>query len=289
MVVLCTLSVTLVLGVQLVAATVWQADAANAGPTVVVLQLSNDADTEWATKDLMGRLSSFITDDPFFADRLILIKTADSSVANSLDASIVIYMSHGGPQGIVTGNHLTSWKTMADIVSSSSAVMHLFAACESRRLVQYGSGDSAKKVYTVPGVRAAEVTNVEIASAVMLALGLNPKAVDDYRTTELTRVRDLVQSGESVHIMDFQQVILNQVDYIDTHYSDTYTEDYMVLRSSSLVQFCGLNGYLALPFDLQSCIDSYFGVYYQSDDETYLRTLLACSVNYTRNYYQNAT
>jgi len=288
-VILCAVSVATILGIQLVASTAWQADAANAGPTVVILQLSGDTDTDWATQELMGRLSSFITDDPFFVDRLILIKTCDPSAAKSLDASVVIYMSHGGPQGIVTGSRLTSWKAMAGIVEDSKATLHLFAACESRRLISYGIEESAKKLYTVPGVRPAEVTNVEIASAVMLALGINSQMVEQYRTTELTTAKELVQSGCSVHIMDFEQVILDEIEYVDAHYSDTYTDEYMVLRSSTWVQLSGPDGFNALPLDLRDLIVDYYKVYFDIYGVPYLRTLMALSVNYTRNYYQEAT
>ncbi|MDF1539088.1 MAG: hypothetical protein P1Q69_09300, partial [Candidatus Thorarchaeota archaeon] len=124
--------VSILLGIQLVAATAWTADAANEGPGIVILQMSNDPDTDWAVKDLQQRLSEFIVDDPFFVDRVRVVQTSDPFMAMELDGEIVVYASHGGPLGLVTGKRLTSWKTMADIVSDSGALMHLFLACDSK-------------------------------------------------------------------------------------------------------------------------------------------------------------
>ena len=73
-----------------------------------------------------------MTDDPFFPDRVRLIKTSDPYMAMELEGAIVIYASHGGPFGIVTGKHITSWKTMAGIVEESPVSLHLFMACCSR-------------------------------------------------------------------------------------------------------------------------------------------------------------
>ncbi|NHJ15235.1 MAG: hypothetical protein EAX95_16255, partial [Candidatus Thorarchaeota archaeon] len=52
-VVFCALATMAILSIQLLAATAWTADAANQGPPVVILQLSNDADTDWAVADLV--------------------------------------------------------------------------------------------------------------------------------------------------------------------------------------------------------------------------------------------
>lgn len=54
----CVIFVTLVLGVQLVASVAYAADYVNAGPGVTIVQLSQDSDSDWATNDLIGRLSS---------------------------------------------------------------------------------------------------------------------------------------------------------------------------------------------------------------------------------------
>ena len=101
--------VTIILGMQLVAATAWTADMANAGPCVTIIQLSQDPDSDWATNDLVARLSEFIHDDPFIKNRINVIKTSDPHYAESITDRIVIYVSHGGPIGIVTGDRLTSW------------------------------------------------------------------------------------------------------------------------------------------------------------------------------------
>ncbi len=291
LVIACAICVTCVLGMQLVAATAWTADVANAGPSVVVLQLSGDPDTQWATDDLLTRLRMFISDDPFFANRLNLIRTSDPRAAMSLDADIVIYVSHGGPLGIVTGKHLTFWEDMAEIVTESRAKMHLFAACASRNLVQYGNDDSGRYVYTVPGVRPAEVTNVEITSSVMLAVGLKPEMVEQYRTEQLTLAKELVQSATSVHLMDFEEIIIDQIEYIDDTYTDTYTSTHMVERSSDWVLLYGPTGFNALPAELKAVIAQYYRTYWYSYGGNLvpeLRQLLGLSVNYTRNYYQEA-
>ena len=52
LVILSSLFVAAILGIQLVAATAWTADAANRGPEVVILQMSQDPDTNWAVQDL---------------------------------------------------------------------------------------------------------------------------------------------------------------------------------------------------------------------------------------------
>ncbi|MDF1539460.1 MAG: hypothetical protein P1Q69_11220, partial [Candidatus Thorarchaeota archaeon] len=99
--------VAILLGIQLVAATAWTADTANEGPGIVILQMSDDPDTIWAVKDLQQRLAEFIVDDPFFPDRVRLVKTNDPYMAMELEGKIIIYVSHGGALGIVTGNRLT--------------------------------------------------------------------------------------------------------------------------------------------------------------------------------------
>ncbi len=104
--------ISLVITGQLVVQMAWTADQANAGPTIAVLQLSNDKDTDWAVNDLLARLRSFVVDDLFIQDRIRVVKTSNPHIAESLDNNIVVYMSHGGPLGIVTGSRLTSWKTM---------------------------------------------------------------------------------------------------------------------------------------------------------------------------------
>ncbi len=288
----CVVLLTIMLGVQLVAATAWTADAANEGPSIVILQLSNDPDTTWAVNDLVDRLHGFITDDPFFVDRVIVQKTNDPFVAEHLDGAIVIYATHGGPLGLVTGKRLTSWPVMARIVERSSAIMHLFMACDSKNIIRYGDASSQKKLYTVPGARPAEVTNVEITAAVLLALGHDSKEVEDYRTSELTHAKDLVQSGTSVHIMDFEQVILSEIDYIDDHYSDTYTDTHRVYRYAETDLLIGVSNFTLLPADLQSLIMEYYGTFWAEINgnlEPNVRQIQDLNMKYIRNYYYEAT
>lgn len=104
--------VSLVFAGQLMAQLAYTADGTNAGASIAVLQLSDDGDTQWAVDDLLVRLSTFITDDPFLPDRLRLVQSDSADIVRSLDSDIVVYVTHGGPLGIVTGRTLTSWETM---------------------------------------------------------------------------------------------------------------------------------------------------------------------------------
>jgi len=83
-VMICALAVTLVLGTQLLAVTAWTADAANQGPGIVIVQLSDDPVSDWTVNDLLGRLSTFVTDDLFFPDRVTLRKRATRMLLNGL-------------------------------------------------------------------------------------------------------------------------------------------------------------------------------------------------------------
>ncbi len=280
--------VSLVLGIQLVAATAWAADAANDGPGIVILQMSDDPDTNWAVRDLQRRLSEFITDDPYFPDRVRLVKTSDPYMAMELEREIVVYASHGGPLGIVTGNRITLWETMADIVSNSRAMMHLFTACSSRNIIQYGDESSDKKLYTVPGARPAEVTNIEVVSTIMLALGINAEQVDEFRTSQLEQAKELVESGASIHIMDFAQIVLDEIEYVDDHYSDSYTTTHRVYRYSVETTLSGIPGFVSLPLDLQSTIVQYYRNYIDEWGVPCVRNLEALSITYTKNYHYEA-
>ncbi|MGV9169816.1 MAG: hypothetical protein ACOC38_07755 [Promethearchaeia archaeon] len=283
--------ITLILMTQLVAATAWTADSANDGPSTVVLQLSSDYDTEWATNDLLDRLGEFISDDLFFRDRIKVVKTANPRDVHRYSGSFGVYMSHGEPLGIVSGNYLTSWRTMAEVVTESDAPLHLFAACSSRNIIKYGDESNGKKLYTVPGARPAEVTNVEIASTIMLASGIDSDEVQQYRKTELSKAKQMVQSETSVHIMDFDQVILDEIRYIDEHYNDTYTDTEKVIRSTEEETYSGYDGFTDLPLELKSAIVDYYRSYWYYDGTNLmpeLRTLLALGITYTKNYYQEA-
>jgi hypothetical protein len=283
-----TFVVSTLLLLQLVAAAAWTSDSVNQGPTVVILQLSDDSDTRWAVADLEQRLSQFIVDDPYLVNRVVLRRTNNPHIARDLSQSIVIYVSHGGPFGIVTGKRLTSWKTMADIVTDSKASMHLFAACDSRNLIRYGSEESGKKLYTVPGARPAEVTNVEIVATVMLALGLDTESVDEYRTSELIKAKKMIEAGMKIHIMDFEEIILSEIEQIDATYNETWTSSYRVYRDSIIEYLTGGAGFTALPFDLKYVIDHYYAYFCDFEGVPYVLQLDACWINYTKNYYYEA-
>jgi len=284
----CVTFVTIVLGMQLVAATAWTADMANSGPCITIIQLSQDPDSDWATNDLVTRLSEFIHDDSFIKNRIEVIKTNDPYVAESITDRIIIYVSHGGPIGIVTGDRLTSWRTMAEIVTESKGIMHLFTSCYSRNIIRYGDSTSGEKLYTVPGARPAEVTNVEITSSIMLALGLDTNYVEGYRTSELTVAKELIESEESVHIMDFEQIILTEIEAIDDNYEDSYTDTHRVYRFTEEDTLTGIYGYSDLPYEIRYQISLYFGSYLDDDLVPVSLTFISCTVSYIRNYYYEA-
>jgi hypothetical protein len=281
--------VTVILGIQLFASVAWAADTANLGPSVTIIQLSQDEDSDWAVADLQDRLSEFIYDDPFFSDRITVIRTDDPYIAESIKENIIIYVSHGGPLGIVTGKHITSWSRMAQIVENSHASIHLFASCSSRNIIRHGNEDSDKQLYTVPGARPAEVTNVEITTTVMLAFGFDPDDVSEYRTRELTQAKELIQSGQSVHIMDFEEIILSEIENIDGNYSDTYTSDFMVYREAVELTYDIPGDLSELPSDLVEYILFYYRTYIDSDGIEGIRTLESLDITYVKNYYINST
>jgi hypothetical protein len=285
---LCAFLVTVVLSMQLVAATAWTADAANAGPGVTIVQLSQDSDSDWATQDLVNRLSEFIQDDLFIPNRISVIRTDDPHIVDSITDNIIIYVSHGGPLGIVTGRYVTSWNRMAKIIDNSDSQLHLFTACYSRNIIRYGSDDS-KLLYTVPGARPAEVTNVEIVTTVMLAFGIDEATVNEYRTNELTQAKEVVESGQSVHIMDFQQIILTEIENIDGNYSDTYTSDFRVYREAITTTYTSKYDFPLLHSDLTTLIYDYFQWYVDSQGIDMPRDVSALRMNYTKNYYIEST
>ncbi|MFX0054126.1 MAG: hypothetical protein ACFFAX_01650 [Promethearchaeota archaeon] len=287
-VVFATCVVSTLLLLQLVAAAAWTADSANMGPPVVILQLADDPDTNWAVADLQEKLSRFIVDDPYLVNRIVVRRTDNPHIARDLTQSIVIYVSHGGPFGIVTGKRVTSWKSMADIVTESAASMHLFAACDSRNIIRYGHEDAEKKLYTVPGARPAEVTNIEIASTVMLAFGLDAEYVEAYRTSELTDAKKRIEAGMKAHIMDFEQIILSEIDNIDESYSDTYTSSYRVYRDSVTEELSGILGFSELPYDVRHLLSIYYSYYTDNSGVPYVIQLDNCLIDYTKNYYYEA-
>ena len=103
--------------------------------------------------------------------------------------------------------------------------------------------------------------NVEITTTVMLTFGLDSDQVREYRESELEQAKDLVQSGRSVHIMDFEQIILTEVESIDDSYSDTYTDTFRVYRYSEEDIINDIFEFSDLPTDLKYAISDYYGVY----------------------------
>ena len=287
-IIFCAVIITAILGFQLAAITAWTADEANQGPGIVILQFSNDRDTNWAVDDLIDRLSTFISDDPYLPNRIKVIKTNNPYVAEKQDGDIIVYASHGGPLGIVTGRYLTYWETMAEIVENSEAILHLFMACSSKNIIRYGSDESNKKLYTVPGARPAEVTNIEITATIMLALGLDSEYVDEYRTEKLSIAKQMIDEEYPIHIMDFEQIIIDELEYIDDHYTDSYTSTHRVYRYSVEETLSGGTGFGQLPYDLSLAITQYYQVYLDENGIPYSRTLQSCSITYKKNYYYEA-
>ncbi|MDF1540978.1 MAG: hypothetical protein P1Q69_18930, partial [Candidatus Thorarchaeota archaeon] len=117
-------------------------------------------------------------------------------------------------------------------VSDSGALMHLFLACDSKNILRFGNEESGKKLYTVPGSRPAEISNVEITSTIMLALGLNSEYVEEYRRNGLTEAQVTIESESQVHVMDFEQIVLDEIETIDNSYSDSYTSTHRIYRFS---------------------------------------------------------
>jgi len=291
---------------QLYVITAWSANDANMGPTVVILQFSDDPDSDWAVNDIYSRLREFIPDDPFIVDRLTIRKSSDPNVIENLDADMVIYVSHGGPLGIVTGNCLTSWMQLADIIENSKVPIHLFTSCESKRIVKYGSSDSDKILYTVPGSRPAEVSDIEVISTVLLALGVDSSYVDTYRTQELTKAKEYIQNGGAIHIMSFSEVILDTIsdiydeDTSQTIYHDpadpfppgtldeNYDTDQIVVRFNSTYTY-DVSNYTSLSARIRDIIENYFRGYTLFGGSSGNRAIENLMITCVEHYYSNAT
>ena len=295
-------SVAVILFLQLLAMTAWTADDANRGPSIAIVQLSDDPDSDWAVSDIQTRLGEFVSDDAFIRDRVVVKKTSDPTLIERLDEDIIIYVTHGGPVGMVTGNYVTSWKQMADIVSRSSASIHLFTTCYSKRIVKYGDSDSGKNLYTVPEARPAEVSDVEVVSTVMLALGISSSDVETYRTQELTKAKCYIESGGEVHIMDFNEIIIDSISDVESsnpsthppedplYYEDQYTIQYLVENYYTLDgDYGGLNGYYAQPARIWTLIDYYFRAYTLFDGTSGMRDLESLELSCVESWYYTAT
>jgi hypothetical protein len=276
-VMICALAVTLVLGTQLLAVTAWTADAANTGPRIALVKLSNEKNVEWAMDDLIEHLNLFICDDPWLRDRITIIETNNPRDAIDFSGHIVVYVSHGGMSGILTGDTVTSWPEMAGIVSESKAGLHLFAACFSKEIVKYGDENSGKMVYSVPGARPAEITNLMIVSAIKIALGHDVDTVTNERHDELSQLKEMLESGGAYHLLDFEQVILNELDAIDADYTENYNEQQVTryLRGTDVTTWSSTSNYGQLPTEVRNLLSEYFP----------LGTLTELSIDYGEDWY----
>jgi hypothetical protein len=209
-----------ILGGQLVAETVLTADYATAGPEIVILKLMDDENVNWAVDDIVNRLESFVSDDIWIKNRIRVVETDDPSIVLDMDGDIIVYVSHGGHMSLVTGDHLTSWKEMAGIIESSSAKLHQFAVCFSSSIIQYGSEEASQAVYGVPGQRPAEFIDIDIASNVMLALGMNENTVMEARKRDILSMKQLLDWGIAPHILSFNYVTFDAYQDANAEYAD---------------------------------------------------------------------
>ncbi|MHA1907584.1 MAG: hypothetical protein ACW98Y_09850 [Candidatus Thorarchaeota archaeon] len=266
---------------QLLAATAWSAEAANAGPTIAIVKLMRDNNVDWATEDIITRLNSFVSDDAWFKDRITVYETDDPSIVLDLNSDIVIYVSHGGPQHIVTGDHLTSWKEMASIVEASPAILHQFAVCYSSEIIQYGNEDSAQYVYAVSGQRPAQVIDIDVVSNVMLALGHNEKDVEEYRTEELIDVKRKLSRGQSPFYLSFNYVTFDiyhegNTEYFEVTENEGVDNDYWwILENLDLS---------ATPYDIKYWVGYYWGAWINEYNEPEARPLQTAVIDYNKTY-----
>lgn len=264
---------------QLVATTVLTADMANIGPRIAVVKLMDDENVNWAMEDLLERLDEFVCDDIWFKDRITVYETDDPNIVREFNGQIVIYVSHGGPEHIVTGDHLTTWEDMAKIIESSPAIMHQFAACFSTKIIDYGSEEANKYVYGVVGQRPAQVINIDIVSNVLLAFGYNEKQVDDYRTSELKLSKKAMSEGEKPHILSFTQITLDAFSESNAEFTGTiegiegdyYYETEQLDLSTT-------------PLDIKLKTSYYWGAYLNIYGEPIVRPLLTAYITYNKSY-----
>ncbi|MFW9842549.1 MAG: hypothetical protein ACFFES_16760 [Candidatus Thorarchaeota archaeon] len=301
---LASIIVTVILFLQLYAMTAWSSNEANLGPSIVILQLSDDSDSDWAVNDIYSRLQEFIPDDPYIVDRLTIRKSSDPNIIKNLDTDIIIYVSHGGPLGIVTGKCLTSWMQLADIIENSKAPIHLFTTCESKRIVKYGRPDSEKILYTVPGSRPAEVSDIEVISTALLALGVDSSDVDTYRTQELTKAKENIENGNSIHIMSFSEVVLDTISSIanegasaidqdpsfppELPENSTYESDQVVVRFNSTYTY-DIGNYTSLSARIRDIVMNYFRGYTLFGGTSSIRAIENLMITCIEQYYFNAT
>ncbi len=254
---------------------------AMAGPRVAIIQLGDDEDVAWATQDIIKRLSDFITDDPFIPDRVTLFKTGNPHSVEQFSGDIVVWVSHGGPRSIVTGNSLTTWQQMAEIVDDSRAKMHLFAACFSNNIIKYGADSSDKWIYGIPGQRPAEVIDIDIVASVMIALGANQDTIDEYRYSEIAEARDKMQRCDSRHILSYNAILLDDLGTI----SDEFQDIIEGIETEYRWTMTTLDSMPELPDEMEDVIMRYWGYYF--DPDPIPRQILSVYVKYNKSEYKD--
>ncbi|MDO8123969.1 MAG: hypothetical protein Q6364_06285, partial [Candidatus Hermodarchaeota archaeon] len=109
---------------------VFSSDSYYSGPPTTVLVFGDDQDIQYAREQIMGEFIQFIKDDPFIRQRLILICNPSLDIISSL-GGIVVYVSHGSPDGLVTQTNIIPWAQVAARINQSPAKVHMFTACYS--------------------------------------------------------------------------------------------------------------------------------------------------------------
>ena len=272
----------IILAGQLLAGVGFAADSANSGLRIAIVQMGDDENSAWATRDIESKLEEFIQDDPFIKDRIIVYHADTLERVTDVNGDIIIYISHGGKNGLMTGDHMTTWEEMAKVVMDSDASIHLFAACKSKEIIKYGEEKSEKHLYTVPSVRAAEVTNVEIATIVMLADGVSTDIAEEYRNTELMKAKQLIESGKSSHPLDFDEIILTEIDTIETgrqsifdDASENPSDDDERFLEFYIDTSWAFDDYSLIPQRIRGLLEEYYPT----------GTMTSLSVTYRTNYY----
>jgi len=117
---------------------VFASDNYYSGLPTTVLVFGDDQDIRYTREQIMGELTQFIKDDPFIRQRLVLICNPSLDVLSSL-GGIVIYVSHGSPDGLVTQTNIIPWEQVSGKINHSPAKIHMFAACFSNEVTRMKS------------------------------------------------------------------------------------------------------------------------------------------------------
>ncbi|MDF1540498.1 MAG: DUF2341 domain-containing protein, partial [Candidatus Thorarchaeota archaeon] len=113
----------------------------------------------------------------------------------------------------------------------------------------------------------AEITNVEITTVVMLALGFDETSVDEYRTSELLKSKELLESGKSYHPMAFEDIILAEIDTLNSEFSSQIITEFEEKPSNAqegdvcyelIFTLTQYTDYSLLPLEIRNLLQSYF-------------------------------